>query len=164
MSRAPARDAQAILGHTRISTTLEIYTDTADEAKRDALTRLHDPATAERHFAEVATTGGSPITQARAEYWRGRTAETRGDAAAAQTFYQEGAKHLTTFYGQLSAEKAKAEKIEKLHLDEETFRWMLNEDQMATEQLSDGIRRFYADGMKLREYVGKEMRSLVPSH
>jgi integrase len=37
----PARDAQAILGHTRISTTLEIYTDTADEAKRDALTRLH---------------------------------------------------------------------------------------------------------------------------
>jgi integrase len=40
--RVPARDAQAILGHTRISTTLEIYTDTADEAKRDALTRLHD--------------------------------------------------------------------------------------------------------------------------
>jgi integrase len=36
----PARDAQAILGHTR-STTLEIYTDTADEAKRDALVRLH---------------------------------------------------------------------------------------------------------------------------
>jgi integrase len=39
--RVPARDAQAILGHTRISTTLEIYTDTADEAKRDALARLH---------------------------------------------------------------------------------------------------------------------------
>src|SRR5215813_2811721 len=34
----PARDAQTILGHTRISTTLEIYTD--DEARRDALTRL----------------------------------------------------------------------------------------------------------------------------
>jgi len=36
----PARDAQTILGHTRISTTLEIYTDTDDEARRDALTRL----------------------------------------------------------------------------------------------------------------------------
>ena len=36
----PARDAQAILGHTRISTTLEIYTDSADEAQRDALRRL----------------------------------------------------------------------------------------------------------------------------
>ena len=32
---------------------------------------------------------------------------------------------------------------------------------MATEQLSDGIRRFYADGMKLKEYVAKAMRELV---
>ena len=37
----PARDAQAIFGHTRISTTLEIYTNVDDEARRDALTRLH---------------------------------------------------------------------------------------------------------------------------
>jgi integrase len=36
----PARDAQVILGHTRISTTLEIYTDTDEQARRDALTRL----------------------------------------------------------------------------------------------------------------------------
>ena len=36
----PARDAQTILGHTRISTTLEIYTDTDEQARRDALTRL----------------------------------------------------------------------------------------------------------------------------
>jgi integrase len=36
----PARDAQTILGHTRISTTLEIYTDTDEEARREALTRL----------------------------------------------------------------------------------------------------------------------------
>ncbi len=39
--RVPARDAQTILGHARISTTLEIYTDTDDQAQRDALTRLH---------------------------------------------------------------------------------------------------------------------------
>ena len=37
----PARDAQTILGHTRISTTLEIYTDTDEEVRRDALARLH---------------------------------------------------------------------------------------------------------------------------
>jgi hypothetical protein len=36
----PARDAQTILGHTRISTTLEIYTDTDEQARRNALTRL----------------------------------------------------------------------------------------------------------------------------
>ena len=40
--KVPARDAQTILGHTRISTTLEIYTDTDEAARRDALTRLHD--------------------------------------------------------------------------------------------------------------------------
>ncbi|KAM7533453.1 hypothetical protein Aperf_G00000120163 [Anoplocephala perfoliata] len=32
-----------------------------------------------------------------------------------------------------------------LHLDEATFRWMVNEDEMATEKLSDGIRKFAAD-------------------
>jgi integrase len=36
----PARDAQTILGHTRIGTTLEIYTDTDEQARRDTLTRL----------------------------------------------------------------------------------------------------------------------------
>jgi integrase len=39
--KVPARDVQTILGHTRISTTLEIYTDTDEEARREALTRLH---------------------------------------------------------------------------------------------------------------------------
>jgi integrase len=40
----PPRDAQVILGHARISTTLEIYTDAGDEAQRDALTRLQPSA------------------------------------------------------------------------------------------------------------------------
>jgi integrase len=40
--RVPPSDAQKILGHTRISTTLEIYTGTDDQARRDALSRLHD--------------------------------------------------------------------------------------------------------------------------
>jgi integrase len=39
--RVPARDAPAILGHTRISTTLEIYINVDKQARRDALTRLH---------------------------------------------------------------------------------------------------------------------------
>jgi len=38
----PARDAQIILGHSRLAVTLEIYTHTDDEAQLDALTRLHD--------------------------------------------------------------------------------------------------------------------------
>lgn len=41
-SARPTRDAQAILGHTRISTTLKIYTDSAPEARRNALSKLDD--------------------------------------------------------------------------------------------------------------------------
>jgi integrase len=38
----PAKDAQAILGHSRISTTLVIYTYADEEARRNALTQLHE--------------------------------------------------------------------------------------------------------------------------
>jgi integrase len=37
----PARDAQVILGHSRLAVTLEIYTLTDEHAQRDALIRLH---------------------------------------------------------------------------------------------------------------------------
>jgi transaldolase len=55
----------------------------------------------------------------------------------------------------LSVETGRAQKIEKIHLDETTFRWMMNEDAMATEKLADGIRRFHADLVKLKEYLAK---------
>ena len=54
-----------------------------------------------------------------------------------------------------------AQKLEKIHLDEKTFRWMLNEDAMATEKLADGIRRFNADLVKLKEYVAKSVHQPV---
>jgi transaldolase len=53
----------------------------------------------------------------------------------------------------LSVESAKASEATKLHLDEKTFRWMHNEDAMAVEKLSEGIRKFYADTRKLEQYV-----------
>jgi transaldolase len=54
---------------------------------------------------------------------------------------------------QLSVESAKVSPATKLHLDEKTFRWMHNEDAMAVEKLSEGIRKFYADTRKLEQYV-----------
>lgn len=45
----------------------------------------------------------------------------------------------------LSEDIAKNSKLEKLNMDEATFRWMMNEDQMSTEKLSEGIRNFAAD-------------------
>lgn len=49
----------------------------------------------------------------------------------------------------LDATAAKAMVIEAVEMNESTFRWMLNEDQMATEKLSDGIRKFASDIRKL---------------
>jgi soluble lytic murein transglycosylase len=70
-----------------------------------ALTKLHDPALAEQHFAKIQTVVTSPISISRAYYWRGRAAEARGDLAAAKAFWTQGAQYYTAFYGQLSAEK-----------------------------------------------------------
>jgi transaldolase len=53
----------------------------------------------------------------------------------------------------LTVEAAKASSEEKIALDEKTFRWLHNEDAMATEKLADGIRRFHADARKLEDYV-----------
>jgi transaldolase len=43
--------------------------------------------------------------------------------------------------------------IEKLELDEPTFRWRHNEDAMATDKLAEGIRRFDADARKLEKLI-----------
>ena len=79
-----------------------------------ALTRLRDPDAAAAHFAQIAAVGASPITKGRALYWQGRAAEAQGDLIAAQAFYSEGARYITTFYGQLAAEKAG---LKELRLD-----------------------------------------------
>ncbi|HJW55169.1 MAG TPA: transaldolase [Burkholderiaceae bacterium] len=53
----------------------------------------------------------------------------------------------------LSAEAARTAVIDKLALDEKTFRLMLNDDAMATEKLAEGIRLFCADAVKLEQMI-----------
>ncbi|KPK07768.1 MAG: transaldolase [Betaproteobacteria bacterium SG8_39] len=53
----------------------------------------------------------------------------------------------------LSPEDAKRESLTRIALDEKAFRWMHNEDAMAVEKLSDGIRRFDADARKLEAFA-----------
>ncbi|KAL9191524.1 hypothetical protein ACHAXT_001230 [Thalassiosira profunda] len=53
----------------------------------------------------------------------------------------------------LDAEKAKKMDIPKIDVTESKFRWMLNEDAMATEKLAEGIRGFTKDIRKLEEIV-----------
>jgi transaldolase len=45
----------------------------------------------------------------------------------------------------------------RIAMDEKRFRWMLNEDAMATEKLSEGIRIFARDLAALREMVGRRL-------
>ena len=53
----------------------------------------------------------------------------------------------------LTPEAARASAEERLSLDEKTYRWLHNEDPMAVEKLSDGIRRFDADARKLEQWA-----------
>jgi transaldolase len=53
----------------------------------------------------------------------------------------------------LTAEAARASGESRIALDEKTFRWMHNEDAMAVEKLSEGIRRFYEDARKLEAWA-----------
>jgi len=49
----------------------------------------------------------------------------------------------------LTVESAAASDAVHVALDEEAFRWMHNEDAMATDKLAEGIRAFHADSLKL---------------
>ncbi|MEY2466085.1 MAG: transaldolase [Verrucomicrobiota bacterium] len=53
----------------------------------------------------------------------------------------------------LNPATAKENKIERLTLDEKKFRWLLNENAMATEKTAEGIRQFNADAVKLEQFL-----------
>lgn len=57
----------------------------------------------------------------------------------------------------LSPEVAKESSIEKMKIDEKAFRYLLNEDAMATEKLAEGIRIFAQDLKKLEQEIDKRI-------
>jgi transaldolase len=57
----------------------------------------------------------------------------------------------------LDSTAAQKMSIDRVAMDESTFRWMLNEDAMATEKLAEGIRGFSADLDKLKSYLRDRM-------
>ena len=58
----------------------------------------------------------------------------------------------------LSADNAKTMDIERIDVTESHFRWLMNNDPMATEKLAEGIRGFTADTIKLEKYVQEQVR------
>ena len=57
----------------------------------------------------------------------------------------------------LSPERAKTSTHTRVQLDEKSFRWLHNEDAMATEKLAEGIRVFAADVVKLEQLVAAKI-------
>jgi transaldolase len=49
--------------------------------------------------------------------------------------------------------------VERINVDEKNFRWLMNEDEMATEKLAEGIRRFAADLKKLENEVKAKIQA-----
>jgi transaldolase len=54
---------------------------------------------------------------------------------------------------ELDPANARASQEQRLHMDEKTFRWMHNEDAMATEKLAEGIRKFNSDAQHLQQFA-----------
>ena len=61
----------------------------------------------------------------------------------------------------LTIEAAQSVIGEKISLDEKTYRWMHNQDPMAVEKLSEGIRRFNDDARKLEQWAAKRSTGLT---
>ncbi|HOP13922.1 transaldolase [Lentimicrobium sp.] len=59
----------------------------------------------------------------------------------------------------LDAGRAAEMPLEKISPDENAFRWLMNEDAMATEKLAEGIRKFTQDLIKLEDFLKKEFLS-----
>ena len=57
----------------------------------------------------------------------------------------------------LTPEKASNANVERLQLDEKKFRYLVNENAMATEKTSEGIRKFAADIVKLEKFIATKL-------
>ncbi|RBP09045.1 soluble lytic murein transglycosylase [Roseiarcus fermentans] len=68
-----------------------------------ALRFLGDAPEAARRFALAAIAAETPLSIARAEYWRGRAAEAMGEGEEARLHYENAATEPVAYYGQLAA-------------------------------------------------------------
>ena len=67
-----------------------------------ALSFLNDPILATQHFHNFYENVGYPISLSRGAYWLGNSYEKLNNKEESQRWYNEAAKYLTTYYGQLA--------------------------------------------------------------
>ena len=76
-------------------------------------------------------------------------------------FLEELQQTAGTLEPKLDLVKARTSKEPQVRMDEKTFRWMHNEDAMATEKLAEGIRKFNSDAAHLEEYALSQVAEKV---
>lgn len=81
------------------------YTSLAWLAGTTAFYNLNRPTDAVGMFRRYAAAAKSPQTQSKGYYWAGRAALAAGDAASANSYFQQAAVFPDQFYGQLSLER-----------------------------------------------------------
>ncbi|QEX16719.1 lytic transglycosylase [Hypericibacter terrae] len=70
-----------------------------------ALRFLNEFKTGYDHFTRLYAGVGSAISKGRGAYWAGRAAEEMGEKALAQEWYKKAAESLSSYYGQLAAQR-----------------------------------------------------------
>ena len=66
---------------------------------------LKDADAAEKHFTALEKAADGPLSRAKAAYWHGRLAESRGDKGAAAEHYRNATRDPDTFHGLLAMQK-----------------------------------------------------------
>lgn len=72
-------------------------------------------------------------------------------------FLEDLSQDHTSLTQKLYPDMSQHDEIDQLHLDEKTFRFMQNEDSMATEKTAEGIRNFSNDLIKLENFIKERM-------
>ena len=70
-----------------------------------ALRFLNEYKTGYDHFTKLYAGVGSAISKGRGAYWAGRAADEMGEKALAQEWYKKAAENLSSYYGQLAAQR-----------------------------------------------------------
>lgn len=70
-----------------------------------ALRYLNEPQLAYDHFTRLYAGVTTSISRSRGAYWAGRAAEAMGEEELSRNWYRTAAEAMTTFYGQLAAQR-----------------------------------------------------------